>query len=138
MYKRIFFSFLLVFFMQYSFAGENEIETMARDLAQQQLDAYNKGDIEAFLEPYSEDVEIYTFPDKLQMKGKEQMRARYAAKFKKYPKLHCKLLNRIVKGNTAIDHEEISGVLENETYMALAIYTIKDGKIAKVYFVKDE
>ena len=47
-------------------------------LAQRQLNAYNLRNIEAFLEPYAEDVEIYTYPDKLNYKGKEQMRKNYS------------------------------------------------------------
>ena len=41
------------------------IEKEATALAQEQLDGYNKRDIEAFLKPYSENVKIYTFPDQL-------------------------------------------------------------------------
>src|SRR6185312_11711188 len=39
-------------------------------LAQQQLNAYNAHDLDAFLAPYADDVEIYTFPNKLDTKGK--------------------------------------------------------------------
>ena len=41
-------------------------------MAQRQLIAYNIRNIEAFLEPYADDVEIYLYPDKLLMKGKEK------------------------------------------------------------------
>lgn len=101
-------------------------------LAQQQLNAYNAHDLEAFLEPYAEDVEIYQFPDKLQMKGKTQMRAAYQF-VTKTPKLYCNLLNRIVQGNMVIDQEEVFGFGEKPIY-ASAIYIIEDGKIKKVYF----
>jgi hypothetical protein len=43
-------------------------------LVQQQLNAYNAHDLDAFLEPYAEDVELYEFPGKLIMKGKDNMR----------------------------------------------------------------
>ena len=42
-------------------------------LAQQQLNAYNVRDIDAFLEPYSDSVRIYNFPNKLRMQGKDDM-----------------------------------------------------------------
>jgi len=103
-------------------------------LAQQQLDAYNKHDLEAFLLPYAEDVEIYMFPDKLQLKGKAEMRKAYEF-ITKTPKLNCKLLNRIVQGNTVIDHEEVYGFGDKPVY-AIAIYKIEKGKIAKVYFIQ--
>ncbi len=81
------------------------------DLVQQQLNAYNAHDLEAFLEPYAEDVEIYEFPGKLLSKGKEQMRKDYLF-ITKVPQLYCRLKNRVVQGNMIIDHEEVSGVLQ--------------------------
>ena len=43
-------------------------------LVQQQLNAYNAHDLDAFLAPYADDVEIYSTTGKLQLKGKEEMR----------------------------------------------------------------
>jgi len=102
---------------------------------QQQLNAYNARDIEAFLEPYSDDVEIYAFPEELQAKGKEKMRPQYASMFEALPDLHCELINRIVNGNTVIDQEFVT-LSEGRTLEAVAIYEIEDGKIAKVYFMQ--
>jgi imidazolonepropionase-like amidohydrolase len=101
-------------------------------LAQQQLNAYNAHDLDAFLEPYAEDVKIYDFPDKLIMNGKAEMRKNYEF-VTKTPKLYCKLLNRTVQGNMVVDHEEVWGFGEKPFY-GLAIYIIEKGKISKVYF----
>jgi hypothetical protein len=101
-------------------------------LAQQQLNAYNAHDLEAFLEPYAEEVEIYTFPDKLNTKGKEAMRQSYQF-VTKTPTLYCNLLNRIVQGNMVIDQEEVFG-FGNKPIYGTAIYIIENGKISKVYF----
>jgi imidazolonepropionase-like amidohydrolase len=105
-------------------------------LAQQQLNAYNAHDLEAFLEPYAEDVEIYSLGGKLLMKGKEQMRKDYVF-ITRMPGLYCKLINRIVQNNTVIDHEEIwfSNKPENLRY-GVATYIIDKGKISKVYFAE--
>lgn len=107
-------------------------------LAQQQLDAYNAGDIDAFLIPYSEDVEIYNFPGagEPQTKGKENMRSSYEAMFRQFPELHCKLVNRMIMGNTVIDQESITGIPGGKGFEAIAIYKIENGKIAKVYFIQ--
>lgn len=105
-------------------------------LAQQQLNGYNAGDIDAFLAPYAEDVRIYNFPNQLIMKGTATMRDEYASMFKQYPDLHCKLVNRVVQGNTVIDQEEITGV-ENGPWKAIAIYKIENGKIQEVYFINN-
>lgn len=105
------------------------------ELAQQQLDAYNGHNLEDFLKPYSEDVKVYTFPDKLNFEGKATMRANYQF-IEQTPDLHCKLLNRIVQGNTVIDHEEVVVSKDRPPFNAIAIYKIKDGKIAEVYFIQ--
>ncbi len=103
-------------------------------LAQRQLNGYNLRDIEAFLEPYAEDVEVYTYPDPLRYQGKEAMRARYSKMFQNTPNLHCELVARIAKGNIVIDQERVQfGDRINE---AVAIYYIEDNKIKKVFFVK--
>jgi imidazolonepropionase-like amidohydrolase len=101
-------------------------------LAQQQLNAYNAHDVEAFLAPYAEDVEIYNFPSKLDIKGKADMRKAYQF-ITRTPGLYCKLLNRIVQGNIVIDHEEI-WVEGRKPMYGVAIYVIEKGKISKVYF----
>jgi imidazolonepropionase-like amidohydrolase len=102
-------------------------------LVQRQLNAYNGHNLEAFLEPYADDVEIYQFPSKLQMKGKDQMRKAYQF-VTQTPGLHCQLQNRIIQGNTVIDHERVSG-FGGSPVEAVAIYETSGGKIRKVYFV---
>jgi len=105
-------------------------------LAQQQLNAYNARNIEAFLEPYSEDVAIYNFPNELIYKGKERMRTNYANMFENTPELHCELVNRMILGNTVIDQERVTGFPGGQVIEAIAIYKIEKGKIAKVYFLR--
>jgi len=102
-------------------------------LVQQQLNAYNARDMEAFLVPYSDSVELYDFPNKLLAKGKAAMQTMYAETFKTTPELHCEIVKRIVLGNTVIDHERVSGK-SNEKIEAIAEYEIENGKIKRVYF----
>jgi imidazolonepropionase-like amidohydrolase len=104
-------------------------------LVQQQLNAYNNRDIEAFLAPYSDSVEIYEFPAKLLLKGKEKMRPDYAGMFQRVKALHCKLVNRVVEGNTVIDQESVTG-FGPDAFKAIAIYKISKGKIQQVYFIQ--
>lgn len=110
------------------------VETSPEILAQQQLNAYNAHDVEAFLIPYADDVEVYEFPSKLISKGKDQMRKNYQF-IKTVPGLYCKLLNRIVEGNMVIDHEEIY-INGRKNIYGVAIYLIENSKISKVYFPK--
>lgn len=116
------------------FNPEEILKDSPEDLAQRQLNAYNLRNIDAFLEPYADDVEIYTFPNKLDSKGKDNMRKMYAPMFENVPNLHCELLNRIVKGSTVIDHERVQ--FGNQIVEAIAIYHIENGKIKRVYFLE--
>ena len=102
------------------------------ELAEQQLLGYNAHNLDAFLAPYADDVEVYDFPNKMTIKGKDNMRKSYEF-VTRTPKLYCRLLNRITQGNIVIDHEEVWGFGDKPIY-AIAIYEIKDGKISKVYF----
>ncbi|WP_185290130.1 amidohydrolase family protein [Chryseobacterium lactis] len=104
-------------------------------LVQQQVNAYNAKNIDAFLEPYADDIEIYTFPNTLVSKGKEGMRKTYEKLFKNVPDLHCEIKQRIINLNSVIDKESVSGMRPGQKVEATAIYEIKDHKISKVYFL---
>lgn len=116
------------------FNPEKLVEETPTALVQRQLNAYNFRNIEAFLEPYADDVEIYNYPDKLISKGKEEMRKSYAEMFNLVPNLHCELVGRIVQGNTVIDKERVQ--FRKKIVEAVAIYHIENNKIKKVYFVE--
>ena len=104
-------------------------------LVQRQLNAYNARDLEAFLEPYADDVELYDYKTgKLLGKGKESMRKDYAF-FKQVPELHCEIKARIVQGNVIIDKEYVTG-FGGPAVEATAIYHIENNKIRKVYFIE--
>lgn len=105
------------------------------ELADQQLVAYNAHNLEAFLAPYSDDIEIYELESgKLQTKGKEAMRKQYSF-LNNIKTLYCNLVNRIVLGNIIVDHEEIWTEGGSKFY-GLAIYEIEGNKILKVWFPK--
>jgi len=116
-------------------SAQTETKYTPNQLAQLQLDAYNSRNIEGFLAPYAEDVKIYTFPNELIMEGKAAMRKSYGSMFERTPNLHCSLVNRIVMGDTVIDKEYVVGFGEKATEV-IAIYKIKEGKIAEVYFMR--
>jgi imidazolonepropionase-like amidohydrolase len=110
------------------------IKDSPEDLAQRQLNAYNLRNIDAFLEPYDDDVEVYSYPDTLLFKGKETMRTGYSKMFDNTPNLHCELVGRISQGNVVMDKERVQ--MGDNIVEAIAIYHIENNKIKKVYFVR--
>jgi hypothetical protein len=108
------------------------------ELAQMQLNGYNERNIEAFLFPYAEDVEVYMFPSELLYKGKDQMRENYTEYFKKAgASLHCKLVDRLIYNKYVFDKELVTtGIKGREEFSGQAIYEMKNDKIIKVWFIK--
>ncbi|MGF2615275.1 steroid delta-isomerase [Rossellomorea vietnamensis] len=110
--------------------------TMAEELAQKQLAAYNAQNLEAFLECYSDDVLVIEFPsNNVMYQGIEGMRERYGKMFQENPDNHAELLSRIIKGNIAIDHEHVTGRANGKESFAVAMYEVIENKINKVWFV---
>ena len=116
-----------------------EVEDIIKDspeiLVQRQVNGYNARNIDAFLEPYSDDFETWNYSGEMTGKGKDNLKQRYVDFFEAYPDLHCEIVKRMVLGNKVIDHERITG-LSSTPYEAIAIYEIEDGKIKKVTFVR--
>lgn len=126
---------LLVFVLSSAplWSQDNEAQTAA----QGQLEAYNRQDIDGFLKWYTDDVEIYNFPDEPVLKGKEKMRERYITAWKQNPDQKAKITDRIINGKTVVDKEHITGRSNGIEANVIAIYRIENGKIGKVYFIRD-
>lgn len=118
-----------------SMKPEDLLPVTPESLAQQQLNAYNLRNMEAFLAPYADSVELYLFPNKLITKGKIEMKKSYETMFLQLKDLHCEVTKRIILGDTVIDHEIVTGIGPTPL-KAIAIYKIENNKIAKVYFIQ--
>jgi hypothetical protein len=69
------------------------LEEKTGSIAQQQLDAYNRQNIDEFLGVYSDDVVVMTFPgDEVMYRGEEKMRETYRRLFKYNPNQHAELI----------------------------------------------
>lgn len=102
---------------------------------QQQLDAYNGRDIDAFMACWAEDAMYYEHPDTLLASGKGEIRARHIARFKE-PSLFGERVKRMMVGNLVIDQEVVTRNLpQGRGKMdVIAIYQVEQGKIAKAWF----
>ena len=118
------------------FYPDTLLKPSPEQIVQQQLNAYNAGNLEAFLACYHDDIRIYNYPDELSMEGKEAMRNGYGGMFKQLPDLHAKLVNRMVLGNTVIDQEYVTGFPNDRVIQAIAVYKVKDGIITEVRFIR--
>jgi hypothetical protein len=115
------------------------IDASPAAVAQRQLDAYNTGDLRAWLATYAEDAQQFEYPAKLLASGHAQMRERIAARFAE-PNLHARLLQRTVLGAIVIDHEIVRRDLPEGPGQVelIAIYEISDGLIRTASFVFGE
>lgn len=105
----------------------------AETLVQEQLDAYNARDLEAFLVPFSDDVEVFRPPQaEPALAGKAAFAKFYATQRFNRPGLHAEILNRMVLGRIVIDHERISGVRDEPFEMAVT-YEVVDGLIRRLW-----
>jgi hypothetical protein len=106
------------------------------EIAQAQLDAYNAQDLDAHCSHFADNVVIADLNGAVNCEGGAAYRARYEGVFAQFPQNRAELVNRIVVGNTVIDHERVSRGPEGPVFEVAAIYTIEGDKIARVDFVK--
>ncbi len=106
------------------------------DIAQGQLDAYNVQDLDAHCAFYADDVVVADFNGAVLRQGMAAYREAYAKMFAEFPQNKAELVNRVVIGNTVIDHERVARTPGGDTFDVAAVYTIRGGKIARVDFVR--
>ncbi len=117
------------------FQPEKLIQPTPEMLVQQQVNGYNLRNIDAFVAPYSDTVIIYNTNGSVLMKGKEEIRTEYTKYFNKVPEVHCEIVNRMVLGNTVVDHERITSPTRKPSE-GIAVYKIEHGKIVTVHFIE--
>lgn len=103
---------------------------------QGQFDAYNAQDLDLFMTFYADDCVVADLNGAVTSNGAAAIRERYAAMFAKFPQNKAVLVNRIVVGDTIVDHEDVSREPGGERFQVAAIYTLKGGKIARVDFAR--
>lgn len=109
-------------------------------VVQNQLEAYNQRDINAFMSVIDPKVTFHNFSEGVEtMKGRQACKEFYAALFEASPNLHSKIITRTVFGNKIIDHESITGRNGNDEPLELVlIYEVQNEKISKVTVLKKQ
>ncbi|MBU1101773.1 MAG: nuclear transport factor 2 family protein [Bacteroidetes bacterium] len=116
-------------------------ETMTKapeQIIEQQLKAYNAGDIDSFMESFHPEIKVYNYPDELIFDTKEAKREAYEKMFKKFPNNHAEIVERMTFGNFVIDKEKVTGRGEAPPMYVIAMYEVKDELIYRVTFLREK
>ena len=106
------------------------------DLIQAQFDAYNAQDLDAYAAYFADDVIVGDYNGAVAQRSYAELRERYVKTFAQFPENKAEVLNRVIVGNTVVDHERVVRSPGGETFEVICIYTLADGKIARVDFAK--
>jgi uncharacterized protein (TIGR02246 family) len=99
-----------------------------------QVQAYNQRDVEAFAECYAPDAVIEDARGAVLLRGRDEIRAKYAAFFEASPTLHAEIPTRIEVGEYVIEEERISGTSDGEIH-AVVVYHVADDLIDHVRLI---
>jgi hypothetical protein len=103
---------------------------------QAQLDTYNAQDLDAHMALYQPDAIIRDWHGAITQAGVDAICARYAGLFAEHPHNHARLVNRIAVGPVVVDHERVQRSPDGTPFEVAAIYTLRDGLIARIDFVR--
>jgi hypothetical protein len=106
------------------------------DAVERQVEAYNAGDVDAFVACYAAEVALEDADGNLQTNGREQLREDYAKLFERCPDLHAEIATRIRVGPYVVDEERISGHPAGDIHV-IAVYRLDDeGLIDRARFLR--
>ncbi|MES2675370.1 MAG: nuclear transport factor 2 family protein [Pseudomonadota bacterium] len=130
--KLILYTLLLAALSQHAIAGD--IVHSPLSIVNQRMDSYNRHDLKSFLSTYSEEIQVYTYPDKQLAKGKENLASIFAPMFKEQS-VHVTIHYQIEKDSYVINHETVEYAGKKTKYVS--IYKVVNGLITEVRFVRD-
>lgn len=107
----------------------------AASVVGRQLDAYNARDIEAFMDCWHEDAEVFVHPATPLAMGAGEIRTRHVARFAE-PDLYANLIARFSVESMVVDREVVTRNFPEGLRLVdvVAIYEVTDSKIAKAWF----
>jgi hypothetical protein len=106
-----------------------------REIANQQLVAYNNHDLDAYCALFHEDATLIDLPSSnIVAEGIEQIRAMYQTRFA-ISELTCKVHSTSDIADFAIDRETIYGLPDGPVDI-VAMYEVINGKIQRLFFIR--
>lgn len=124
---------LVIVFLAATAVAEGEYRSPL-DVVNARMAAYNNHDIDAFLSLYSNDVQIFTFPNVALNSGSDNLRSIFEPMFKE-AEVSVKIHQQITQGRYVINHETVMYAGNGQKYVS--IYEVKDGLITSVQFVRE-
>jgi hypothetical protein len=131
--KKLFFAALLIYFFAPQI-GASESLSPPLEVVNKRMNAYNQHDLKAFLATYSDDVQVYTYPDKLLAEGKVHLQSIFEPMFEEGD-IAVKIHQQIEKDSYVINEETVIYSGKKTNYVS--IYKVVDGLITEVRFVRD-
>jgi hypothetical protein len=100
------------------------------------VEAYNARDARALANFFAIDAVHGNLNATDAIRGREAIYARYVDVFTTYRENHSDIVHRIAYGDYVIDHERVRRSPTTEPFDVVAIYTMKDGLVARIDFVR--
>ena len=125
----------LVFFLLLSLpAFSADVVQSPLSVVNKRMDAYNKHDLASFLATYSENVQIYTYPDKLLNSGRANLQSIFEPVFKEQ-KVKVVIHYQVEKDSYVINHETVD--YDGKKTQYVSVYKVVNGLITEVRFIRD-
>lgn len=99
------------------------------------MSAYNRHDLDAFLETYAEGVELFTYPDKSLGRGKQHLRSIFEPMFEE-GLVQVTVHHQLAKDSYVVNHETVDDGDKQTEY--ISVYEVRGDLIRSVRFVRDE
>jgi hypothetical protein len=106
------------------------------DPVQDQLEAYNAHDLEAFVACYAADAVIRHADGRVLMRGHDEIRQRYQRLFEQNPDVTAEVPTRIRAGDWVVDEEKVR-LADRELHVAVG-YEVRDGLIHAVVMLRSD
>jgi hypothetical protein len=108
------------------------------DIVAEQVKAYNARDVDGFVSWYADDIVITEQASgRIVTSGVSELKKLYSNVVNRTADLHCEIICRILLGRFVIDREVITGIPGGRAIHAVAIYEIDEGRIRKVWVLKE-
>jgi hypothetical protein len=126
----------ILFFLSFTFVTAQEQNTTPTplEIVNKRMAFYNQHNFMEFIKLYSDDIEIYTYPNKLLGTGTDNIASIFKPKFIA-KSIKVEIISQMHNGNHVINHEIVSENGIQTKY--ISIYEVKDGLIKSVRFVRD-